>query len=299
MLLTGTFVRSIDEKQRLAIPKRLRDVLAQSKNVALFVAPGTDGSLAIYTEEAFNQFAKRLAASSPTGSDVRAFSRMFYALAQQVELDDQGRFRIPAELAQWAGLTREAVLLGVQDHMELWDRGRWEAYLQQRRDRYDQIAEAAFGSGLPTGRVRFNCQSSERRKRTETVTGSRSFVRGTCQNTIIARTLGHAASPCRKSQTRGCRRVVSALVRHCVEVRQVSPATVDSGSFTDCRPRRSGDCERSEVLPALRGCGIQEASDLAWALRKGPQVGCFFRSGLPRVARGNFVARVAQRQEAS
>ncbi len=145
MLLTGTFVRSIDEKLRLAIPKRLRDVLTQSASAILFVAPGTDGSLAIYAEEALAQLARRLAAASPTGPDVRAFSRMFYAQAQQVELDEQGRFRIPPELAEWAGLSREAVLLGVQDHLELWDRPRWEAYLAQRRDQYDQIAEAAFG----------------------------------------------------------------------------------------------------------------------------------------------------------
>jgi MraZ protein len=154
MLLTGTFVRSIDEKLRLAIPKRLRDALAQTGSGILFVAPGTDGSLAVYSEEALSQLARRLAATSPAGPDVRAFSRLFYAQAQQVELDDQGRFRIPAELAQWAGLAHEAVLLGVQDHLELWDRVRWEAYLAQRRDRYDQIAESAFGdSSAPVSRA--------------------------------------------------------------------------------------------------------------------------------------------------
>jgi MraZ protein len=85
-----------------------------------------------------------LAAESPAGPDVRAFSRLFYAQAQPAELDGQGRIRIPPELAELAGLSREAVLLGVQDHLELWDRGRWEAYLAERQTRYDEIAEAAF-----------------------------------------------------------------------------------------------------------------------------------------------------------
>jgi MraZ protein len=144
MLLTGTFTRSIDEKLRVAIPKRLREVLECPRGGGLFVAPGTDRSLAIYTEEAFGHLAARLAQASPTGQDVRAFTRLFYARAQCVELDGQGRIRIPPELAELSGLGKEAVLLGVQDHLELWPADRWESYLTERLDDYDRIAEAAF-----------------------------------------------------------------------------------------------------------------------------------------------------------
>ncbi len=143
MLFTGSFQRAIDEKQRVAIPKTFRDALGGSVPT-LFVTPGTDGSLALYTEAALAQLAERLAAASPNGQDVRAFGRLFYARAQAVELDRQGRVRIPPELAQLAGLTNETVLLGVQDHLELWDRARWDAYVAQRQARFDEIAEAAF-----------------------------------------------------------------------------------------------------------------------------------------------------------
>src|SRR5262245_43159147 len=122
MLLTGTFARAVDEKLRIAVPKPLRICLGKPEPTALIVAPGTDGSLAIYTEAAFARLAERLEQSSPTHEDVRAFSRLFYAQAQRVELDGQGRIRIPVELAGLAGLRGQAVLLGVQDHMELWDR---------------------------------------------------------------------------------------------------------------------------------------------------------------------------------
>lgn len=147
MLLTGTFPRSVDEKLRIAIPKRLRDFLGEAPQTALFITPGTDNSLALYTEDALGRLAERLAHGSPTQQDVRAFSRLFYAQAQRVELDVQGRIRIPPELAQLAGLQQEAVLLGVQDHLELWDRKRWEKYLAEQSARYDQIAEAAFQRG--------------------------------------------------------------------------------------------------------------------------------------------------------
>lgn len=153
MLLTGTFARSIDEKLRVAIPKRLRDSLGCPEGGVLYIAPGTDGSLTIYTEEAFRRLGERLAQASPTQHNVRAYTRLFYARAQQVELDGQGRIRIPAELAQLAQVNREAMLLGVQDHLELWAADRWQAYLDERQSHYDEIAEAAFGGpadpGLP------------------------------------------------------------------------------------------------------------------------------------------------------
>jgi MraZ protein len=145
MLLTGAFQRAIDEKQRVSIPKPLREALAAAGGNVLFVAPGTDGSLALYPEDVLTRLAERLAAGSPNGQDGRAFGRLFYARAQAVEIDGQGRVRIPPELAKLAGLGSEAVLLGVQDHLELWDRARWEAYVAERQARFDEIAEAAFG----------------------------------------------------------------------------------------------------------------------------------------------------------
>jgi len=147
MLLTGTFSRSIDQKLRVAIPKRLRTGLAFAQNEGVYAAPGTDQSLAIYTEEAFGRLAERLAGLSPTREDVRAFTRLFYARAQRVEIDRQGRVRVPAELAQLAGLRKEVVLLGVQDHLELWAADRWQTYLAAKQTHYDEIAETAFGGG--------------------------------------------------------------------------------------------------------------------------------------------------------
>jgi MraZ protein len=144
MLLTGVFARSIDDKLRVAIPKRLRDALESGSQRSIYIAPGTDQSLAVYTEEAFARLAERLAQASPTRQDVRTFNRLFYARAQGVELDAQGRVRIPPELAELAKLGKEVVLLGVQDHLEIWAAARWQAYLAERQGHYDEIAEAAF-----------------------------------------------------------------------------------------------------------------------------------------------------------
>jgi len=146
-LLVGQCVRSVDEKQRVALPKRLREAMECEPGSHLYVAPGLDGSLAIYMEGGFNQLADRLAEAPPTDQDVRAFTRVFFSLAERVELDSQGRIRIPANLAQMAELGREkeVVLIGARDHLELWAKGRWDAYLAEKQPQYDRIAEAAFG----------------------------------------------------------------------------------------------------------------------------------------------------------
>ena len=145
MLLTGTFNRTLDEKLRVAIPKNFRDALPCPLGCALYITPGTDSSLTLYTEAAFRSLGERLAESPPTRSDVRAFSRLFYGMAQRVEPDRQGRIRVPPELAGLAKLENEVVLVGVQDHVEIWALENWSAYVAGQQARFDQIAESALG----------------------------------------------------------------------------------------------------------------------------------------------------------
>lgn len=144
MVLTGTFTRSIDDKFRIAIPKRLRVALDCPGRGSLYVAPGTDRSLVLYAEEAFERLAQRLALASPTQREVRDYTRLFYGQAQAAPLDSQGRIRLPRYLVELAQLRKEVTLLGVHDHLELWAADRWAAYLGEKQARYDEIAEAAF-----------------------------------------------------------------------------------------------------------------------------------------------------------
>ncbi|MCH2130816.1 MAG: hypothetical protein MK179_16865, partial [Pirellulaceae bacterium] len=87
VFLTGTFERAIDDKRRIAIPKTWREALKWSADSVGYLAPGTDGSLALYPEAAFSELATRLATKSPTAQDVRAFTRLFYGQAQRVEVE--------------------------------------------------------------------------------------------------------------------------------------------------------------------------------------------------------------------
>lgn len=144
MLLTGTHHRSLDDKCRVALPKSLREGLETGENCTLYLAPGTDGALALYPEDSFRRLADRLQAATPNARSVREYARLFFARAAAVRPDKQGRLRLPTELAELAKLVGEVVLVGVQDHVEIWPRAAWEQYVDERADHYDQLAESAF-----------------------------------------------------------------------------------------------------------------------------------------------------------
>jgi MraZ protein len=144
MFLTGSYQRNLDEKCRFTLPKTIRDTLEQSGGLVLYVAPGTDGSLVVYTELSFQRLGEQLGHGSPNSQDIRAFSRLFYSQAQRVEPDRQGRVRLPSDLVALSLKGREIVLIGVRDHLEVWDRERWQGYLGQKQPFYDEIAESAF-----------------------------------------------------------------------------------------------------------------------------------------------------------
>lgn len=144
MLLTGTFHRSLDDKLRFALPRTLRDAMGTADSSLLYLAPGTDGSLELYSERAFASVTGELQQGPRNDREIRAFHRLFYGQVQMVELDKQGRVRLPADLAQLASIDKDIVLLGVRDHIEIWDLQRWEAYLGGTQSHYDELAERAF-----------------------------------------------------------------------------------------------------------------------------------------------------------
>jgi MraZ protein len=144
MLLTGTFHRSLDDKLRFAIPRPLREAMGSADSSVLYLAPGTDGSLELYGEQAFAKVTGELEHGPRNDREIRAFHRLFYGQVQMVELDKQGRVRLPADLAQLASIDKDIVLLGVRDHIEIWDVQRWECYLGGTQPHYDELAERAF-----------------------------------------------------------------------------------------------------------------------------------------------------------
>jgi MraZ protein len=142
MLLTGTHPRTLDEKKRVGLPKKVRELLQDPET--LFVAPGPDGCLWIYTQDGLELLAAKLDQSPAADVDARVFRRLYFAQAEAVDVDRSGRILIPDRLIQFAELKHDAVLIGVRDHLELWDATRWQEYLTANAPRFDAVAEGAF-----------------------------------------------------------------------------------------------------------------------------------------------------------
>ena len=145
MLLTGTYPRTLDDKKRLARPKRVRELLKEP--AVLFVTPGPDQSLWVYTQEALERLAQKLDQAPAADAEARVFRRLYFAQTEAIDVDRSGRVLIPDRLLQFAALQHDVVMIGVRDHLELWDAERWQNYLAQNAPRFDSVAEAAFSAG--------------------------------------------------------------------------------------------------------------------------------------------------------
>jgi MraZ protein len=124
------------------LPKRVREQLENPDSVS--VTPGPDQSLWLYSQPALQRLADKLDQSPATDAEARVFRRLFFSQIDTVDLDTNGRILIPDRLLDFAGLKHEVVLIGVQDHLELWDAERWQQYMRQNAPRFDAVAEGAF-----------------------------------------------------------------------------------------------------------------------------------------------------------
>lgn len=124
--LLGQHRYQLDAKGRIALPGRFRDAFADG----LYLTLGQDGPLYGFPRDGFLQMAAEVRSKPIDSAQGRAYSRMFFMNAEEVDLDTQGRLVIPARLRQAIGLEREAVVIGVFDRMEVWATPNWEAYQQ-------------------------------------------------------------------------------------------------------------------------------------------------------------------------
>ncbi|WP_432798224.1 division/cell wall cluster transcriptional repressor MraZ [Poriferisphaera sp. WC338] len=142
MVFTGTYEHTIDAKNRLAIPATIRNQILRSvgagegNSVALYITPGEAGpggpSLSIYTEAYFDRRAAELDQSEQDADEILDYEEMFYSMASRVEIDKQGRIRLPESVLAESGLGTDVVLLGVKDHLQIRDRKTWKDYIAQR-----------------------------------------------------------------------------------------------------------------------------------------------------------------------
>jgi MraZ protein len=138
-MFIGEFQHNLDEKGRLAIPAKFR---ADLKKGAV-VTKGLDDCLFLYTKAAWEELvSSKLSQLSFNKANQRAFARFMLSGASEVECDAQGRVVLPEYLRQFASLRKQAVIAGLYDRLEIWDKDRWEAYRSNNDQASGSIAES-------------------------------------------------------------------------------------------------------------------------------------------------------------
>jgi len=137
-MFLGEFEHTLDDKNRLTLPAKFRDAFGSGA----VVTRGMDGCLNVYAKDDWERFAsKRLGELDPFSGEARQIERFLFSGAAEAEPDRQGRVMIPPALVQHARLSREVVVAGVRDHVEIWDRAQWRGYLEQMEGSAELVAE--------------------------------------------------------------------------------------------------------------------------------------------------------------
>jgi len=137
-MLLGEYEHTIDDKNRLTLPARFREQLASG----VVVSRGMDGCLYVWPSTDWrDRFQARVNRLDPLEPDSRKLQRHFFSGAAEAELDKQGRIMIPAALLRYAALSRDVVVAGVSDHLEIWDREAWRRELNDVEGSAEHVAE--------------------------------------------------------------------------------------------------------------------------------------------------------------
>ncbi|MDR2900231.1 MAG: division/cell wall cluster transcriptional repressor MraZ [Treponema sp.] len=142
-LLTGEFNNTLDDKGRVSLPSRLRSGL--SGNI-LVLTQGVDQCLWLLPPEQWKELSRKLMEStSPFQARSRLVQRRIIAPAQEVEIDKAGRIAIPQSLREFAGLSKDCVILGIDKYIEIWDADQYRSYWDENKEEFKLAAEELGG----------------------------------------------------------------------------------------------------------------------------------------------------------
>lgn len=141
-MFMGEYSHTIDTKGRLIIPAKLREGLGDT----FVITRGLDHCLYAYTMEEWERFQEKLASLPMTNADSRRLARFFLSGASEVEPDKMGRITIASAQKAHAGLDKEAVLIGMANRVEIWDKSRWDNTDYSDMDEIaERLEELGFG----------------------------------------------------------------------------------------------------------------------------------------------------------
>ena len=139
-MLLGEYHHNIDDKGRLVIPTKYREELGDE----FIITRGIERCLYVYSKVEWEKLVSKLNTLPFTKKDARTFMRSFFSGATVCEFDKSGRINITSPLVSYAGLTKECVIIGVNDRLEIWSEEAFNKFMDDNSEQLEDIAEHLF-----------------------------------------------------------------------------------------------------------------------------------------------------------
>lgn len=140
-MFLGEYHHTIDDKGRLTIPAKIREELGKG----FIVTRGLDGCLVVYPKDVWDDIVKKYQ-ELPNVRDARNFMRFFLSGAINGDFDKQGRINISSPLIKYAGLVKDCVIIGVGDRLEIWDKDKWDLFMNENESNLSMMADNLFSN---------------------------------------------------------------------------------------------------------------------------------------------------------
>ena len=126
-MFLGEFTHKLDSKNRIMMPSEFRENLIDE----IFITKGPESSLIIYIKEEFEKQSARLNDLSNENKKNRAIKRLFFSSTIKTSLDKQGRILLNKNLRDYAHIEDEAMIIGNNLTIEIWDVKQWQKYINE------------------------------------------------------------------------------------------------------------------------------------------------------------------------
>ena len=141
-MFIGEYHHSIDDKGRLIIPSKFREELGNN----FIITRGIENCLFVYSLDSWNEIVRKIESLPFTKKGARTFTRFFLSGASEAEFDKQGRINITSPLISYAKITKECIVIGTGDRLEIWSEELWNEFCTSAKDSMSDIAENLFES---------------------------------------------------------------------------------------------------------------------------------------------------------
>ena len=147
--LTGEYDCKLDPKGRLVLPAKVKAALPDAYANQLVLGRGLEPCLVLYPRSAWDVIQARVMALDEFNEEYRQFQRNFFRGMTEVELDSINRFMLPRSMLRYAGVEKEAIIVGLGNRCEIWDPARYDEFLIKDQQSFSKLAQKFLSVDTP------------------------------------------------------------------------------------------------------------------------------------------------------